>query len=71
MDTGRRTAVIEIGLTPCTNISGITDAPEFVNLIDTASSKKKIISSKEQLLFEYGPRNWWILHQWIHQFRVH
>ena len=41
MDTGRRTAVIEIGLTPCTNISGITDASEFVNLIDTASSKKE------------------------------
>ena len=39
IDTGRRTAVIEIGLTPGVNISGITDASEFVNLTNTASSK--------------------------------
>ena len=41
IDTGRRTAVIEIDLTPGANISGITDASEFVNLINTASSKKE------------------------------
>ena len=41
IDTGRRTAVIEIGLTLGANISRITDAPEFGNLINTASYKKE------------------------------